>query len=209
VSLEAAAFLCLIAATWLALVMARAMYRLGRRVARRASARLIDRAVDALLFVLLFRWIGPRVTVERIQRPPVLEGDDLFRACTLSRWQGHPARCRMCDGPLPERRERLCSSACDRKYRRNHVFSGPGGAREAALERDHDTCAIPGCGVQSTPERALEVHHAVTPALGRHGQIGCWHHLDGLRTLCGTHHDAETYGVGRRHSPRRRRGALR
>lgn len=38
---------------------------------------------------------------------------------------------------------------------------------------------------------ALEVNHKV-PILGRHGQFGCHHHLDGLETLCHACHVAET-----------------
>lgn len=39
--------------------------------------------------------------------------------------------------------------------------------------------------------RQLEVNHLV-PILGRHGEFGCHHHLDGLETLCHTCHLQET-----------------
>jgi hypothetical protein len=37
----------------------------------------------------------------------------------------------------------------------------------------------------------LEVNHKV-PILGRHGQSGCHHHLDGVETLCRRCHLVET-----------------
>lgn len=37
----------------------------------------------------------------------------------------------------------------------------------------------------------LEVNH-IEPILGRHGQNGCHHHLEGIETLCHACHVTET-----------------
>jgi hypothetical protein len=178
-------------------------------MAREARRQLARRAVDALLAVLVYSWWKGKQAPAR-PRPPVLEGDDLFRACTLSRWTGDPACCRMCDAPIPTRRERFCSSPCDRAYRENHVFGGPGGARETRLRTDGDRCTwdLGGrpCGATHTAERSLEVDH-IDQALGRHGEVSCIHHQANLRSLCGPHHDAVTAHQNRtrRHHVNRRR----
>lgn len=158
------------------------LVKFARKVARRVGNRLVDRAVDAVLFVLLFKWLKGRGE-QRAPRPPVLQGDALFRTCAMSKWgevaNFHPDACRWCGEAIPARRGGpLCSSKCDREYRRNHVFGGAGGAREAALERDGDACT--NCGSAVSPE----VDH-IDAALGRHAQVDCIHHLDNLRTLCG------------------------
>jgi hypothetical protein len=67
-------------------------------------------------------------------------------------------------------------------------------AREAAKKRDNWTCVRPDCGRRRMA--GLEVNHVV-PILGRHAEVGCHHHLDGLETLCHDHHlitTAEQFG---------------
>lgn len=52
-------------------------------------------------------------------------------------------------------------------------------------------------------QRRLETDH-IEPILGRHGQGGCHHHLDGLRTLCHRCHlaaTAEQFGRTRADQP--------
>lgn len=188
-SLDTAALILLAVSALLAWFAFKATYRIGRRIARRASARLVDRAVDAVLFVLLFRWLDGRK--KQAPRPAALEGDDIYRTCTLSDWTGDPGACRWCDRPLPHRAKRFCNARCRITARTNHEFPL---ARDAALERDEHTCVRPGCGAVATFERALEVNHRGELALGRHNQPGCWHHLANLETLCGRHHDQETAG---------------
>lgn len=122
-------------------------------------------------------------------------------ACFLSRWRGDPKRCRWCNAELPGRRTRWCSNECSLQYDRNHVWSVASHVRK---REDHDRCVE--CEGFTPTEaydaalhrgemayarryRKLEVHH-LTPILGRHGEIGCHHHQDGLRTLCLFHHYA-------------------
>lgn len=186
-NLDTIALIALAVSALLAWVAAKAAYRIGRRIVRRASARLVDRAVDAVLFVLLFRWLRRDAGVVR---PPALEGDDIYRVCLLSAWNGDPGACRWCDRPLPRRAKRYCRAQCRITARTNHEFPL---ARDAALERDEHTCVRPRCGAVATYERALEVNH-IEMAHGRHDQPGCIHHLTNLESLCGRHHDEVTAG---------------
>jgi hypothetical protein len=165
------------------------LYRIARKVARRTTNRLIDRAVDAVLFVLLFRWLRNRPPTTR-PRPAVLTGDDVYRACPLSRWQGDPMACRWCNGMLPARADRWCNARCRIAAEQNHVYRL---ARDAALERDGHACTRPGCGAVATLDRAIETNH-IELARGRHNQPGCIHHLANLESLCGRHHDEVTAG---------------
>lgn len=175
------------------------------RIMHRQASR---RAVDALFVWLGFNWWENRRQPGRASapRPPALTGDDIYRACPLSRWTGDPAGCRWCGGPLPEGRARFCRPQCTDEATWNHEFNGDGGARATARRRDRYACRR--CGSSTD----LEVHHAVEPALGRHEQPGCHHHLDGLVTLCRTCHQAETnqqrragqFGNGARARRRRR-----
>lgn len=174
--------------------------RTGLRYARRASRRIVHhlerRAVDAVLAVVLFRWL--RRPERSVPRPPVLEGDDIYRACPLSLWASRsgcdPACCRWCGDPLPTGKPRWCTARCRRIAESNHVWPK---ARDAALARDGDACTRPGCAV----EKELQVHH-VTAVLGAHDVDGCHHHLAGLVTLCPPHHQHET-------NEQRRRGVFR
>ncbi len=176
-------------ALFLGWAVARSLYRLARRVARRVGNRLVDRAVDAVLFVLLFRWLRNRQPAPR-PRPAALTGDDIYRACPLSAWAGDPMACRWCNRLLPHRATKWCTALCRMTAERNHIYSE---ARDAALERDHHRCTRLGCGREATWDRAVEVNHKQL-IHGRHAEPGCWHHLDGLESLCGRHHDEVTAG---------------
>lgn len=136
--------------------------------------------------------------------------------CPLMRWDGDPARCRWCDGPLPPRRRRWCSDECNNAYGRNHMWAP---ARGAALRRDGPyardgggrgddgwRCAWPGCpGTAALRARgltgAVEVDH-IEPILGRHGEFGCHHHLEGLQTLHVVCHELKHHGARSRYAPR-------
>jgi hypothetical protein len=193
VNLSTFAFLLFVGTLVVAWLIVKALASVAKDTAREMRRQLARRAVDILLAVFLYSWWKKGQANAR-PRPPVLTGDELARACTLSRWQGDARACRWCNHLIPERRGGpLCSSRCDREWRRNHVFGGAGGAREAALERDHDTCTRTGCERTHSFERSLEVDH-IEMARGRHGEISCIHHLDNLRSLCGPHHDAVTAG---------------
>jgi hypothetical protein len=174
---------------------ARLAYRIARRVIRRASARLVDRAVDAVLFVLLFRWLDKKRQVAPRPRPPVLEGDEVYRACPLSRWQGDAAACRWCNRMLGEDKPRFCGPPCRHVAEANHFFDK---ATPFVLQRDHFTCQH--CGRGEGPGHGLEVNHR-TPIRGRHKVPGCHHHLEpgpdgrgGLETLGHSCHLAVTAG---------------
>lgn len=59
-------------------------------------------------------------------------------------------------------------------------------ARQIALARDQFTCQD--CRVEDW-DGPLEVHHLVPLAShGLYDTPGCWHHVDGLVTLCTTCH---------------------
>lgn len=166
-----------------------ALLRQARRSARRMGRHLERRAVDIVLVWLGFTWLTGRHQRTHQQpaapRPPVLEGDEIYRACTISAWTGDPAACRWCNRLLPVNKPRFCRARCSREATFNHVFSGPGGARAVAIARDRDQCRR--CG---SPDD-LQVHH-VRAIHGRHEQPGCHHHLAGLVTLCAPCHQIET-----------------
>jgi predicted RNA-binding Zn-ribbon protein involved in translation (DUF1610 family) len=164
--------LALLVAVVVGVAVARRLARATRRSFGRWQRRTVDAAFTGLFAALFGRWLDQR----RPARPPVLTGDDIYRACPLSAWQGAPNTCRWCDRPLPERRPRFCGPQCADLALDNHVFDR---ARSARRRIDSYQCTK--CG--ST--RHLEVHHANEPAHGRHAEDGCMHHLDGLRTLCG------------------------
>src|ERR1017187_652099 len=108
------------------------------------------------------------------------------RSCTLC---FGPNRDRLCewDGkPLPERCTRWCSTKCGDTYWANHGWTD---ARRAARARDKYACVR--CGLRRAEGAKLEVDH-ITPVMGKHSLNGCWHHLDGLRTLCHECHLDET-----------------
>ncbi len=119
-----------------------------------------------------------------------ISGDDAhLLTCPLSTWEGDPKRCRWCNAELPKRRRRWCGDEHAREWDRNHFWNA---ARFAALRRDGEKCIR--CGDHDHRDAdgiwhsaRLQVHHK-EPILGRHGETGCHHHLDGLETLCHTHH---------------------
>jgi hypothetical protein len=170
-------------AVWLFAVAAARTRRAVRRVNRRWRRRLV-------VFIVAYRWIRRRQRAHA-PRPVVLAGDDVYRACTLSNWEGGPWACRWCNGLLPRDRTRFCSARCTDQALDNHVFDR---ARSARRRLDGYACVR--CG--STEH--LEVNHK-TPILGRHAEVGCIHHLAGLETLCGgggrSCHQAETNGQRR------------
>lgn len=177
---------------FVAFVVGRALLRAFWRAGKRMERHLERRLVDVVLVALGWKWLtGRRSRTERAParpRPPVLEGDEIYRACPLSRWTGDPVACRWCNGVLPARAARWCRPACRMAAVANHEW---GAARDAALTRDGHACRWTGCGAGATHEHALEVHH-IRAIHGRHAEAGCHHHLDGLVTLCHPHHLVDT-----------------
>lgn len=145
--------------------------------------------------------------------------DRVLASCPLrtAPWPTPDGVCAWCGVVLPKRRSRWCSDECVNALGRNHGWNA---ARAAAIRRDGSRCVR--CGAdewfaegrawyafllwvtrRGEPNRAyrflreelrqrrLEVNHK-TPILGRHGEFGCHHHLDGLETLCHRCHVAET-----------------
>jgi hypothetical protein len=140
--------------------------------------------------------------------------DDELILCEASDWNGEPTYCRWCNKPLPKLRRRWCSDNCGNEFGRHHWWSW---ASAAAIKRDGDACVR--CGVKAANDAGgnwprdrqgrlmrFEVHHK-TPILGRHGESGCHHHLDGLETLCGDCHHDEHHGI-RKEAPERFPGQL-
>lgn len=103
------------------------------------------------------------------RRPPVV--------CTL---MSDPVDglCHWCAEELPPKRRRWCSDACARKFQNNHWWPS---ARRTARRRDKYACLR--CGRKRRDKIRLEVNH-IEPALGRHSEISCAHHLTNLETLC-------------------------
>lgn len=168
-------------------LITRAMLRAARRAAIRMEHHAERRLIDAA-----FIWLGlgflrgrHRRHVRRVARPPALEGDEIYRACSISRWQGDPAACRWCNGMLPLDRPRFCGPECADGALDNHDFD-----RARSVRRRMDRYRCRQCGSRDH----LEVHHAGERAMGRHGIPGCWHHLAGLVTLCRRCHSIETAG---------------
>lgn len=169
--------------------------RLTRRVLRRAGRRFERRLSAALVagtaYVVLCRWLPrhrPAVRPVDLTRPDYLAACPLAAAARQGRPAGVPGTCRWCARALPDRAKVWCTAQCRIVARSNHEFSF---ARDAALQRDSHRCVRPGCGTGASFERAIEVNHK-TLIHGRHNQAGCWHHLDGLESLCGRHHDQVT-----------------
>lgn len=119
--------------------------------------------------------------------------------------------CAWCAAVLPPRRRTWCSDACGDAFWKNHWWSV---ARAAARRRDKYRCRRCGTRAPVRPTRArfpretaykkamavwraerrvarLEVNH-LEPALGRHNQLSCAHHLENLETLCPGCHKAFT-----------------
>lgn len=143
------------------------MHELGRQVSRMITAWLI--------YICWTKWFGK----ERKHQPrEALPCDEMYAACPMSAFEGDPSKCRWCNGDLPERAKKFCRPQCRITARNNHEFSL---AKDVVLARDGFQCVT--CGGEATAERGLEVNHK-TPCLGRHDVPGCWHHVDGLETLC-------------------------
>lgn len=127
--------------------------------------------------------------------------DAQLRACTASAWEGDPSRCRWCNGELSGRQLRWCGS-CSNEFAVNHWWTS---ARRRARKRDGFACVR--CGAKEGHDESgeirrgrdgkpviLQVHHRVQ-ILGRHGETGCHHHLEGLETLCTVCHLEEHHGT--------------
>lgn len=109
--------------------------------------------------------------------------------CPLAFGDNRDRLCAWCGNPLTGRARRWCSSECGMAYADNHSWSC---VRPAALKRDGHKCVR--CGATSWSDgtyTALEVNHK-DPVLGKHARAGCWHHLDGVETLCRPCHLDET-----------------
>lgn len=128
--------------------------------------------------------------------------DEHLLSCELSSWEGRARCCRWCNAELSGRKQRWCSSECANENGRNHWWTY---ARHAALRRDESRCVQ--CAAEGVDlgigARGLQVHHMtalhtlmidVKTWMGNddvfstrrvhHSDGGCWHHLDGLVTLC-------------------------
>jgi 5-methylcytosine-specific restriction protein A len=131
-----------------------------------------------------------------------LKRDALLAVCALA----PPPRsgaCAWCDADLPPRRRTWCSDRCNDAFWANHWWSV---ARTTAKRRDRYRCRRCGARGPKRPTLAahrtraaylkamrayreqkkvarLEVNH-LDPALGRHGELSCVHHLANLETLC-------------------------
>lgn len=101
-----------------------------------------------------------------------------YHDCTLTSWSGEPDRCRWCDTQLQGRRTVWCSNQCADRWPSNHLWTW---ARAVRKRTDRWRC------IQCGSKTSLEVNH-ITPILGRHAKAGCWHHQNGLETLCHAHH---------------------
>jgi hypothetical protein len=142
--------------------------------------------------------------------PDVTKRAQLLAVCSLAPPAASGA-CGWCGTALPPRRRSWCSDRCGDAFWANHWWSV---ARRTAKRRDRYRCARCGVKPPARPSRAksrtetayrtamrtwrrerrtlrLEVNH-IEPALGRHGQLSCVHHLVNLETLCVNCHRAQT-----------------
>lgn len=127
---------------------------------------------------------------------PLAAGADGLGACPMLR-EPVEGRCHWCAASLPPGRRRWCSDRCASAFEKNHWWPA---ARRAARRRDRYACGR--CGRKRADRIRLEVNH-IAPALGRHSQVSCAHHLSNLETLCHECHRAvtEAQRVGRRDKP--------
>lgn len=135
---------------------------------------------------------------------PRCGSDKHLLACPLSAWDGSDHHCRWCNSELTGRKQRWCSGRCAAEMGQNHWW---GYARTAAVKRDDNTCR---CGEKESRSHPLEVHHLaplhtltitvkkwrrigyeIETRRARHADGGCWHHQDGLVSLCHDCHQAE------------------
>lgn len=108
--------------------------------------------------------------------------------CPLTAYMGTAGTCVQCAAPLIGRATTWCSTACQWEFYNNHRWTNArAAAMQANAEAHNGTNRCVACGHEvgdtGTDARRAEVNH-ITPILGRHGQNGCWHHLDGLEVLC-------------------------
>ncbi len=108
-----------------------------------------------------------------------------LNACSLMSEPGD-GRCGWCSAEIPARRRRWCSDRCSRSFQNNHWWPA---ARRTARRRDKYACRR--CGRKRLDKIRLEVNH-IEPALGRHSEVSCAHHLANLETLCHECHRAVT-----------------
>lgn len=120
----------------------------------------------------------------------------MLAECALARFVSEgEGLCVWCGAELPRRCKVLCSQDCRDAATANHFWN----AARWRMLRGNPTCAV--CGraenelLAQRPSWArgavLEVDHR-EPILGRHGEAGCHHHLDGLQVLCTEHHREKT-----------------
>ena len=94
-------------------------------------------------------------------------------SCPMKSTEKAKGLCWRCEQPLPKYHRKWCSQDCALWYANNHSWSF---VRLAALKRD-------GKCVRCGSTNQLEVNHIV-PRNGQGYGPGCWHHLEGLETLC-------------------------
>lgn len=123
-------------------------------------------------------------------------------------WQPGCGMCGNCGGDITQGRAKwFCSTPCAKNWRQNHQWKV---AKAAALKRDGNHCVRFGCGIGPVPRAGavkgqVEVNHKTPIAVAAAQQgyttsagsrlrsrTGCWNHLDGLETLCLSHHREET-----------------
>lgn len=158
----------------------------------------------------------------RSDTPPLEGGEHWLLhlgRCPMAFGDNRNRLCAWCGTPLPKARRRWCSDECGDTWAQNHSWTS---VRYAALVRDRHSCVrchrgpvaqqivtLLSCLLVGPDWRdrlsdeqlqewwrwnvyvAMEVNHR-QPVMGRHAKNGCWHHLDGVETLCHPCHLAET-----------------
>lgn len=112
-------------------------------------------------------------------RTDKIEGTTL--RCELAVGDGTET-CLACGAEIPPRRRRFCSDDCGRAHGDLHRYPI---ARQTALERDGFRCVRCDAPAEHT-------HHELPlPDRSYYSRVGCFHHPDGLLSLCRKHHDEE------------------
>jgi len=110
--------------------------------------------------------------------------------CSGDDWTAGSGTCGNCGKDLGPPPRWFCKgSRCAKEWRRDHQWSGPGGAKAVALKIAHGRCQR--CYKLTKEVGPLEVNHIEPRAGETLGKTSCANHQENLEALChGCHQEA-------------------